>query len=223
MRPLRSFAVLPLRLYRSTVVERLIEEQQSLPNVSPVAYFYCARNSAEPERAIPEVIVRTILKQIALSGEPPRLRPLVANEFIKRMKAVGNDEDQCTAFTASESAEMIIELLNEAPATIVIDALDECDPKKRWELFEILDEIVARAEKAVRVFLSSRDDLDIKLQLSGAANVYVAATNNREDIARFIQQELNTSIKRGKLLNGRVSDHHRTLIQDKLLKGAHGM
>jgi hypothetical protein len=39
---------------------------------------------------------------------------------------------------------MIIPLLEQNPATIIIDARDECDPKRRFELFKALDKVIQK-------------------------------------------------------------------------------
>jgi hypothetical protein len=44
---------------------------------------------------------------------------------------------------------------------IVIDALDECDPGKRADLFDLLNDIRDQSLNLVKIFVSSRDDSDI--------------------------------------------------------------
>lgn len=39
-------------------------------------------------------------------------------------------------------------------------------------------------------FISSRDDIDIKIRLEKVSNRYIEAQDNKEDIERFIDQEL---------------------------------
>ena len=47
------------------VIEELQSERGSLSNPAPLAYFYCSRDSAEPERADSCSILRAIVKQLS--------------------------------------------------------------------------------------------------------------------------------------------------------------
>jgi hypothetical protein len=107
--------------------------------------------------------------------------------------------------------------------TIVIDALDESDPTKRGDLLEGLKMIISTSTSLVKVFLSSRDDADITLELSDVPNLYIHATENMSDIDRFIHRELIYYIERRKLLRGEANDELKTQIVSTLLSNANGM
>jgi ankyrin repeat protein len=122
-----------------------------------------------------------------------------------------------------ESVELILELLEENPATIVIDALDECDPSRRYELFESLDEIVQRSTNVVKVFISSRNDGDIVCRLANSPNIYIDSTLNGEDMERFISIEVTKAIHLKRILGGQVSYALEKRIVETLSLGAQGM
>ena len=96
--------------------------------------------------------------------------------------------------------QLIPNLLKDDPATIIIDALDKCDPGLRHVLFKALDEIVAKSENNAGVFLISRSDGDIVARLTSTPNIYIDAQWNGSDINRFIVTELNRVIQQKQLL-----------------------
>lgn len=55
----------------------------------------------------------------------------------------------------------ILGLLEDDPATIIIDALDECDPARVHELLINLDEIIQKTAGLVKVFVSYRHDYHV--------------------------------------------------------------
>ncbi|RDW62024.1 hypothetical protein BP6252_11457 [Coleophoma cylindrospora] len=125
--------------------------------------------------------------------------------------------------TTAECVEVILELLKDNPAVIFIDALDECDPVRRHELLEALDEIIECSENLVKVFVSSRDDNDIVCHLKNLPSVRISASDNGDDIIRFVHLEVEQAIHKKKLLGGNVSQRLRTKIIQVLVDGAQGM
>ena len=100
--------------------------------------------------------------------------------------------------------------------TIVIDALDECDLSSRAELLESLNQVVEGSAGLIKILISSRNDRAITCHLEGFPNITINATDNRTDIARFVEHEVNTMISNKKLLWGKVSAELRQLIKETL-------
>jgi hypothetical protein len=124
-----------------------------------------------------------------------------------------------------ESTALIIQLVEYYPlTTIVIDALDECDPDKRADLLEALEEILRKSSRLVKIFVSSRDDQDIVCHLQDYPNLELASNRNMDDISSFVRAETQGLIRRKKLL--RFSTNKEGLkddIIDQVTKGAGGM
>jgi len=74
--------------------------------------------------------------------------------------------------------------------TIILDALDECDEFERHELVIIFDNMISTSTKPVKIFISSRPDVDIKNRFINKSNIRIQATNNRSDITRYIITEM---------------------------------
>lgn len=134
-------------------------------------------------------------------------------------------EDGCDPLrlTSAECVNVILSLLELNPGVIFIDALDECDPLRRHELLEALDHIITHSTNLVKVFVSSRDDNDIVCRLDKSPNVYISASDNEEDIIRFVHWEVEHSIQSKRLLAGVVSEGMRNKIRSVLIDGAQGM
>jgi hypothetical protein len=97
----------------------------------------------------------------------------------------------------SESIDLLHKLVNiHRHTTILLDGLDEADKDRRACLFEVLDSLVVSATKPVKVFISSRRDIDIKHQYEQGPNVAVEATDNASDISAFVAQQLDLYEKR---------------------------
>lgn len=73
--------------------------------------------------------------------------------------------------------------------TLVLDALDECDPRNRWKILKIIGDLL-ESTCAVRVFISSRPDRDIRDEYHSIPNIEIQATDNAHDIQKFIREEI---------------------------------
>jgi len=143
---------------RSTVINSIFENN-SASSASPIAFFYCARNAAEPERAKPVDIMGALLRQLASSKPDVSIKEPVSKEYEGRKKSAEDDCSKLKKLTVEDCTRLIIELTRDNPAMIIIDALDECDENDK--LLEALDKIVSESAEVVKVFVSSRDDVGI--------------------------------------------------------------
>ena len=125
------------------------------------AFFYCARSTAEPARAKPVEILCALLRQLCTSNSDQPVKNPVAREYEARKKKAEDDCSTIKRLTVEECTRLIIELTKDHPATIILDALDECEEITRHELLEALDSIISNSANVVKIFISSRDDIDI--------------------------------------------------------------
>ena len=183
-------------------------------------YFYCARNAAELERADPAAILRSLVRQLScLKSEGAILDPVQ-----KVYKARERNGFAAGPLTITESKDLMIELSQFRPlSTIVIDALDECDPVLRSELFDTLTEILQSSNGLVKILVSSRNERDITCELAGCLNLEIEAKDNQADIGQFINHEVDDLIRKKRLLYGDVPDDLRHMIKQVLCEKAGGM
>ncbi|OCK95346.1 uncharacterized protein K441DRAFT_557014, partial [Cenococcum geophilum 1.58] len=187
-----------------------------------VAHFYCMRNPAEPERAKCDKILNCLVRQLAsTSPKSPILEP-VRVKYELAIDGFEGFEDQ--AWTSDESTQVLIELINIYPSvTFVLDALDEVNPMDRLELLDALNKIAQNSESLVKVFISSRDNIDIVMHLKDSPNLYISATDNWKDINAFLTTSSNQRLDAVKLLHGKLPSSLRDKIATTLISGAHGM
>lgn len=203
----------------STVIDRLIRQQEkSSSNSQALAYFYCRRD--ETGSTDPELVMSTIVKQLSCLRAGLALQTAVLSVY-KAKKAAGFSSN---SLAFQESLDIILSLTSiYSQITIVVDALDECDPLKRQRFLSSLEVIVGSSSGLVKIFVSSRDDNDIVRRLNGVPNLWIEAKDNRNDIQRFVQREIGRCITQGDLLNGVVNDEMRTRIIETLIDKSQGM
>ncbi|MCJ1248784.1 hypothetical protein MMC30_006003 [Trapelia coarctata] len=204
----------------SIVIEDAMNDCRS-GNSPPPAFFYCSRNPAEPRRSNQEAVLASIVRQLSSLGPRfPLLDPVVAKYQEK--------EDQAFAsgpLDIDESCALIIQLTEQYPIiTLIVDALDECDPGKRAQLLKSLEKILRESSGLVKIFLSSRDDQDIVCRLQDYPNLEIASDKNRDDIKKFVEAEVQELVKEKKLLrHSSAKEELIELIIDKVIEGATGM
>ena len=164
--------------------------------------------------------MRSILRQLSCSKpDLPVRRPVVRVYEEKKEEAMGEPP----SLSIEECENLILALLENDPATIIIDALDECDPSERYKLLDALRSILSKSASLVKIFVSCRDDGDIVCRLIESPNIYVHASNNHGDIKRFIEFEVDKAIKGKRILRGLVPEDVRAEITQTLIKNAQGM
>ena len=141
---------------RSTVINLMLDTDSA-----STAFFYCARSTAEPARAKPVEILCALLRQLCTSNVDEPVKNPIAREYEARKKKAEKDCSTIKRLTIEECTRLIIELTKNHPATIILDALDECEEITRHELLEALDCIISKSANVVKIFVSSRDDIDI--------------------------------------------------------------
>ena len=203
----------------SILIDRFIDDFEADRNPNPI-YFYCQRNSAEPERSNPEAILRSLVRQMSCLRPGGALLQPVRELYDARKKegfAAGSlGSDECTALILEMTKDRLM-------TTIVIDALDECDPDKRDVLLEALSRIVTDSTGLVKIFISSRDDGDIVLHLGECPNLKIQASHNQDDITRYVNSEVRKVIHSKKWRSGKVDKELEQYIELALIEKAHGM
>ncbi|KAH6689768.1 hypothetical protein F5X68DRAFT_260368 [Plectosphaerella plurivora] len=183
-----------------------------------MAYFYCARNPAEPLRGKCDAVLASLVRQLSGKSANSGILPAVVAPYQDALDGIVGFED--FSWTSDESSSILLELLEDYPAaTIVLDALDEVNPEDRQELMDVLSKLLREAPNLLKIFVSSRDNYDITLHFEGLPNIHIDAYDNRGDIESFIDNRLTAA----KLLRGWLPDALRRKIAQTLLDKAQGM
>ena len=198
-------------------------ENSSCENAAPIAYFYCQRNTAEPQRSDPSEVLRAILRQLLCYNPLWQQGSPTAKEYRLRKKEADEDGYEISRLDILETTDQIIKIASQMPVTILIDALDECHSDQRHGLLRALDVLLENSTHLVKVFVSSRDDVDIVLRLQKHPNIYISVGDNTGDIQRFIQSEIQKAQSDRRLLKGNISPELTKRITENLTMKARGM
>ncbi|KAI9695395.1 MAG: hypothetical protein M1820_008650 [Bogoriella megaspora] len=208
----------------SAVVDSLLTNSSVQSSPAPVAYFYCARNPAEPERANPEEITRSILRQLAISREPNRtINQGLLTEFERRKAEAKLDGFDMVKLGAEECLKVILEITYFNPLTIVIDAIDEIDEDHRYDLLSVLKRLQEGSASLIKIILTARDNQDVFNLLPDSQRIRITSKGNREDVELFAKHQVSLSKERGRLLGGRLSADLMNTLVNALIEGAQEM
>ncbi|KAL7270984.1 hypothetical protein RUND412_006292 [Rhizina undulata] len=198
----------------SMVVDMFVDR---MPNNHALAYFYC--KYGESDREEPRSILSTIVKQISLMS-PEGFLPKAVISLYKEQK---KDGVKSRRLWLDQSTKLISQLSKAFERTvIIIDALDECKKETRCQLLDALKELRSSTE-GVKMFITSRNDEDIRIALEDESDVYIQSSDNSNDIKLFVVAEVEKHISKKRLLGGRVRDELKQTIINTLTNGADGM
>ncbi|KAK2667987.1 NWD NACHT-NTPase, N-terminal [Fusarium oxysporum f. sp. vasinfectum] len=204
----------------SVVVENAIEafEQREQP---PPVYFYCSRSPAEPARADPEAILASIARQLSCLEPGQAL-------FQPTIEVYNTHEEEgfaAESLRLHETRQLIMRLSENYPTiTIILDALDECNPATRDSLMATMELVLQDSPCLVKMFVSSRDDQDIVYRLRHYPNLELSSQKNAGDIDKFVKLETCRLINSGKLLRySSAQDRLRQEIMERITCDAQGM
>ncbi|KAF5975157.1 ankyrin repeat-containing protein [Fusarium coicis] len=74
---------------------------------------------------------------------------------------------------------------------IAVDGLDECDRGTRHILMDLLDELMAKFEQSIKIYIASRTDHD--LGNHRGTHLEVTANDNQADIEKFVLNKMGQS------------------------------
>ncbi|KAI9781928.1 MAG: hypothetical protein M1816_002151 [Peltula sp. TS41687] len=192
----------------STVVDDMLRALDGQRNDEALAYFYCDRN--QMDRQDSPSVLRSFVRQLSTTRTGDAIQPSLV-QLYQQKKQTGFASG---ILDMKECVDLLLQYVNTYPqTTLILDALDECDPRTRKQLIDALDDILARSLKPIKLFISSRPDEDIKYRFETGPNVGIEATDNQDDINKFVTTKIeeNDKIRRNKLSNELKEDIVSTL------------
>lgn len=203
----------------------MTERESTQFNSEAFAYFYCNRD--EPDRRKPEIIMSTIVKQLAaLSPEGP-LQSIIIQEYESR-KAKYGAASPLNFTDAYNLAKTLCDLYPQS--SIVVDALDECDQHSRHDLLHALHDLAANSSSLVKIFVTSRLDEDITaiFKPKGIPTIELDTNEDREqDISQIVQDKVEEAFTSRGLLSGKLTEEETMRFKSQmvtiLVRRAEGM
>ncbi|KAL7276025.1 hypothetical protein RUND412_001020 [Rhizina undulata] len=160
-----------------------------------------------------------IVKQLSLLS-PEGFLPKAVISLYEQQK---NDGVESRRLSLDKSTELIRQLSKAfEQIVIIVDALDECDKETRHQLMTALKNLRSSTER-LKIFITSRNDDDIRIQFETENEVFIQQSDNSNDIELFVVTEVEKYILAKRLLGGEVRPELKQAIIDTLIKGADGM
>lgn len=171
------------------VVTQLLRTTESqFRGTEKIIYFYCDGTNAETSKQIDDVanIMRCLLKQLA-DNPHSSMDENVTTLYEERHHKSDLSTSQCTELIST----LVRKLLT---CFIVVDGLDECPREVQADLIDALQDIKARAECPIKLFISSRDEVHIHQLLSDvtdfAADLQI---HNQRPLNQVIRNNVQTA------------------------------
>lgn len=140
---------------------------------------------------------------------------------MRKSLQVASDEArrQASHFGIKDCESQLLESVNGYSQTIfILDALDECEPDSRYQLIQAIGDLVSKSDRLVKVFISSRPDIDIKNAFENRSSIEILAMDNESDIEKFVNEEIEKPRQWGQ-----VSPQLQKDIVKAILDGSRGM
>lgn len=190
----------------SAVVDSFLKESSKQTSPAPTAYFYCARNASEVERADPDEIMQSIVRQLSFTTHTQKnVHEALLAEYERPEAEAKIDGFDIPRLRVAECIKLILEVTSPNPAAITIDAFDEVQEKRRHELADALKRITRESGSVVKVFITSRDNSNVLALLLDVPKIRIHDQDNRTDMERFVRHRVTLAIEGCNLLHGDVS------------------
>jgi hypothetical protein len=188
-------------------VNRAFHDEQN-----QVAYFYCNKRDGAGSSVLE--ILRSLVRQLAYSAKHRK----VDDQIMSLWK--GRSSPDTDLLTLRECKQILPRLLGASSCTtsLLIDALDECE--KPQQLLSELREIGGFLQKitagsgTVRVFLSSRDDVDVSRTFPSCDSVNITPASVTDDFAYFVSRFVEIQCARGHELG----DEDNAAMRERLIQ-----
>jgi hypothetical protein len=188
------------------VIDHVKEILQASPNHEGFAFFYCNRN--EESRREPLSILRSYVRQLSTNASNPGdIQKKLRAMYIKsRLEGTDPGFKMCK--------QQLLDSINLYPkTTLVLDALDECEPSSRGKFVELVEFLLSKSERPLKIFISSRPDGDIRDRFLSRPNIEIQATDNQGDIERFVKEEIVKHRRWAKMSSSLRVEISTTLLQ----------
>ena len=180
---------------------------ESSPNQEGFAFFYCNRTGEGSQKL--HHILRSFVRQLSTTvRNPGQIRKHLRNVFSEASEnGSGLSLDVCK--------EQLLESVNlYQKTTLVLDALDICEPDTVLELLRVIDDLLAKSERPLKVFISSRPNYEIRAHFASQPKIEIRAIDNESDIKIFVKNEINKPRRNwGKISTSLKNDIDRVIVQ----------
>ncbi|KAL7798837.1 hypothetical protein V8C43DRAFT_328735 [Trichoderma afarasin] len=170
----------------SRVIDHVKQTLETSAHDEGFAFFYCNRSG--PMMLDPLIVLRSFVRQLSYKAyHYDRIQTSVIQKC-ELAKQEGRD------LSYKDCKELILISLNLYPkTTLILDALDESEIST-YNLAEMLIELMKKATKPVKVFISTRPDREYLKVLEDRYIITVNSDNQQGDIKKFLHETLYSQL-----------------------------
>ncbi|KAI0386901.1 hypothetical protein F5Y04DRAFT_73551 [Hypomontagnella monticulosa] len=212
----------------SKVIDDIYKSRDSASNGEGVAYFFCDRY--RHERQDPGSILRSLVRQLSFRRSVTKPETRQSDSAVVESYAVACTRKLYTEkkvkgfassqFTIEECRTLLDEISNQyAEIIILIDGLDECDQKSRHHLIKSLNNIFTSSPALVKIFISSRDDDDIRQAYGNGIHLMIRPSDNQSDIEKYVGSRMQET----SWCQERMSQEMHNIVIQKFQQKSQGM
>ena len=137
-------------------------------------------------------------------------------EYHRRQATARADDSEIPRLEVENCIKMILEATMYNPAAIIIDAVDKIPPTCPHTLLSALARIVQTSASVVKVFVTSRDDYNIRALLPDAMKLRIESHHAKLDMSAYVQGAVHLATQDCRLLNRDVSHQLKEDIIQRL-------
>ena len=209
---------------KSCVVHAVVEDikarfKREKSSEYSLMYYYCSSADVEGklETDIVDAIFRSLLKQVADTGEEDVIHPLVLSTYLEQRPK--------GPLSASQCMELIPRLTTLAQRVIIVlDGIDECPVSAQRALLAQVQKLIV-ARNTFKVFVASRKEQSIKDGLEDLHPIsFDIASQNEQAINKVVDEKVGLACSSThKSLYVRGTHDQSFKVRDTLKKHAGGM
>ncbi|GAD99790.1 hypothetical protein AOR_1_288124 [Paecilomyces variotii No. 5] len=203
----------------SAVIDRYREAALKVPNSVPVAYFYCCDSRSEEERHTTCGLLRSLARQlIVFHSQGPSIHSAALSLYERLTGEAKTQGFPAKNPSTAECIDLILAVVDDNPATIIIDAVDELDQPKG--VMDALQTIMQKASNVVKVFATARESAAMMTTVPAQHMIRVTAETNKTDVRLVATDAVGKAVSNCKLLTGKVEQPLKDKLIDALASSA---
>ncbi|KAI8653004.1 hypothetical protein NCS55_01283600 [Fusarium keratoplasticum] len=146
----------------SAAVDELWDAAQETVSPAPFAHICCAKMPYGNEVSLSDAIMRTILSQLFThKNDETKIRELLWADFERRSALARVRGQHVARLNSHECVQLILELAEQDPLTVVITAIDKVKEVDRRNLMEALKEIAVNTGNVAKILVSCSDGISV--------------------------------------------------------------
>ncbi|MCJ1463344.1 hypothetical protein MMC07_001951 [Pseudocyphellaria aurata] len=205
----------------SMIVDSLFSVADNDPSTAPFGYIYCTNPNFERAGPSCDDVMRSILGELALDRTSRRkIRDFLCSEYERQIATASVRGPDILKLRTQDCVRLILELAEQDPLTIIIDAIDTVKENERHVLVSALKELVLGADNVVKILITSRKSNCLTIAPAVDKRIQITSHETQQDMKSFVNHLIDTAVTSKLLLEGKVSPALRGMLIQALLDGA---